>query len=149
MTKINVQVIGAKSIIDKMERLSNNVAGEALERALVSGGLIIVNEAKQPPPRGAPYKTGNLRRSIHVGGYGAKGGLEVPTTGTDIGGNRHTRNSAEVLVGTNVEYAEIVEYGSSKRPASGFLRRAVDTQKNAAAKEVGEALKDLLRAAAR
>lgn len=146
MAGMKIAVVGGRELAAKLRRLSGDVAGKALERALAAGGLEIVNEAKQQ----APWKTGNLRRSLHVGGYEGK---EEPTTGTDIGGNKHTANSAEVLVGTNVEYAAPVEFGPPGPGILGgrkpYLRPAIDTQKEQVAKTIGGTLRDLIMKAAR
>lgn len=147
--KLTAKVIGAKELSQAFERLSRQARGRLLEQALLSGGLLIANDAK----RRAPYRTGNLRRSIHVGGFGAQGGLEGTTTGTDIGGRRSTPTSAEVLVGTNVEYARRLELGFTgtdsrgrryHQPARPYLRSALDSQRQNVVREVGQALRDLL-----
>jgi hypothetical protein len=78
--------------------------------------LLPVNAAKARCPR----KTGNLARSIHVGGHsGLTGGLRGSTgkyggtSGSDLGGNHHSLSYATILAGTNVDYAPSVENGSS------------------------------------
>lgn len=142
---LRVTVTGDKELARRFDQLSAAMRGKTLERALVAGALIVANDAK----RRAPVLTGNLRRSIHVGGYGAAGGLESGTTGTDIGGNRSTATSAEVLVGTNVEYARYPEFGTSKMAARPFVRPALDENRDAVVREVDEALRDLLRSVTR
>lgn len=160
---ITVSIKGGPELAAKLKKLSDNVAGKALENAVVSGALLIQNAAKKK----APVQTGNLRRSLHIGGYteksdigkGAETGLiEIKTktgksfkrkrykgtTGTDVGGNKSSRNSAEVLVGTNVEYAAMLEFGISKMTPRPYLRPALDEKANAVAKEIGKALKILL-----
>lgn len=163
---------GGPELAAKLRRLSDDMAGQALEDAATAGALLVQNEAK----RKAPWRTGNLRRSIHVGGHteksevgsAAKSDLvEVLTktgkhyktrrykgsTGTDIGGNEHSRTRAKVLVGTNVEYARRIEYGFSgtdslgrhyNQPAHPYLRPAFDEKAAAVVKAVGVALRKLL-----
>lgn len=147
--QLKLSVTGDKQLVEAFRRLSRSARGETMERALLSGGLLVVNEAK----RRAPYKTGNLRRSLHVGGFGAEGGLEGDTTGTDIGGRQSTDTRAEVRVGTNVEYARRIELGFTgtdsrgrqyHQPARPYLRPAFDGQRQAVVREVGDALRKLL-----
>lgn len=147
---ISVSIRGGMELVAKLKKLSDEVAGEALENAVVSGALLVQNRAKE----NAPFITGNLRRSVHIGGHSGESELAASETGTDIGGNKSDRDHAEVLVGTNVEYARRIEYGFSgtdslgrsyNQPPQPYLRPAMDEKKSAVAKEIGEALKILLR----
>jgi len=142
---ISVNVIGTKAVQYKLGKVAVVCGGENLERALVFGGLLGINRAKQI----APIRTGNLRRSLHIGGHsGASGGL-VSTTGTDVGGNQHSPVSATVLAGTNVEYARYLEEGTSRMSARPYLRPAFDESAQAIAHEVGASMAAIIRAAVR
>ena len=152
MTRADFTLTGDKRLAAQLRSMERAVRGKVLLRALVSGGLLIVNEAK----RLAPYKRGNLRRSIHVGGEGVSGGLEGQTTGTDIGGQASGRDWAEVSVGTNVEYAARREFGFAGAdrlgrvyhdPATPYLRPAVESEKGAVQKEIAGAVRAQLRKA--
>ncbi len=68
-------------------------------RGVIECGLAIEAQAKAL----APVDTGRLRDSL----------------ATAVGSN-------EVIVGTNVEYAPYVEYGTSRSVAQPFLRPAID-----------------------
>lgn len=160
---IRLRIEGGESLARKLNALGEAVRGRALEQAVVAGALIVQNAAKQR----APYKTGNLRRSIHVGGHGDLN----DTTGGQIEGPVRSPNHVEVLVGTNVEYARQREYGGTITPvnrqfltwrdddgtfhrarsvtqaATPYLRPALDENAAAVRTEIGEALRDLLRAA--
>ncbi len=130
---------GDRELSRQLAGLSRAARGEALKHALISGALLLRNDAKGR----APYRTGNLRRSLHVGGEG----VEAGTTGTDIGGQVVGPDYAEVVVGTNVEYAIFLELGTSRMAARPYLRPAVDAQRGAVAREIADALRDLLRRA--
>lgn len=154
MAQADFTLTGDKQLAAQFRHMEKAVRGKVLLRALVSGGLLIVNEAK----RLAPYDTGNLRRSLHVGGEGSSGGLEGNTTGTDIGGQETGRDWAEVSVGTNVEYAARREFGFAGAdslgrvyhdPATPYLRPAAESQKGVAQKEIGAAVRVQLRKAIR
>jgi HK97 gp10 family phage protein len=140
--QLTVKVTGSRETAARLARLSDAMAGQVLERAATSGALLVANAAKEK----CPYRTGNLRRSIHVGGHvGESGGL-VDTTGQDLGGNQNSRTHAEVVVGTDVEYAAPIEYGANGRAARPFMRPALDSQREAVVQEIGAALRDLLAA---
>lgn len=138
---ISVSIKGGAEIAAKLKRLSDDVAGKALENAVVSGALLIQNAAKKK----APVRTGNLRRSIHIGGHSDQSEL-ADSTGGDLGGNKNDGKSAEVLVGTDVVYAASHEFGRGNLAARPYMRPALDENKEKVVKEIGEALKDLLRA---
>jgi HK97 gp10 family phage protein len=138
--KMDITVTGGPELVRRLESLIGGTAGELLESAVVSGALIVVNDAK----RRAPVLTGNLRRSIHVGGHGHGGGLESGggDTGTDIEGNSHSNHSAEVQVGTNVDYAAAQEYGTSRGiRAHPYLRPAFDENTDKVADEIKAAVR--------
>ena len=110
----------------------------------MSGGLLVQNAAKTA----APFRTGTLRRSIHIGGHTDKAG---DFEGSDIGGN----SPRQIVIGTNVPYARRIEYGFSDtdvlgrtyhQPPNSYLRSSMDSQEGAVMREVAEALRDLLKA---
>lgn len=146
---IGMSVSGSESLKRKLDALGEAAQGQALERALVAGALIVQNDAK----RRAPYRTGTLRRSIHIGGHADLAG---DFQGTPIESPQNNGNQVEVLVGTNVAYARRIEYGFSdadrlgreyNQPARPYLRPALDENAGEVSQEVSEALRDLIRAA--
>lgn len=133
---LHVTIRGGRELTAKLGRLSDEMAGKALEDAVTAGALLVENAAKENLVKNRSYITGNLLRSIH-------------TEATE-----RSRSRAIVVVGTDVEYARRVEYGFSgadslgrryNQPAKPYLRPALDTQKGAVTREVREALRDLLR----
>lgn len=90
------------------------------ESAIKAGALIVQNEAKQT----APYKTGNLRRSIHTETLGSGEKLEAK-------------------VGTNVVYAAAQEFGLADRniPAHPYLRPALDNNRAKIKREIERVMK--------
>jgi len=134
MANVALILTGDKELAAKFGKLSSSLRGQSLVRALEAGAMPIVNDAKQR----APYKTGNLRRSIHVGDQQSSG------------------STASVKVGTDVEYARRIELGFAgadslgrvyNQPARPYLRPALDAKKGDAREEVADALRDLIRAA--
>ena len=92
---------------------------EAVERGLAAIGMRAVTYTHRPKKRrGTPVDTGRLRNSIAWATASQGGG------GTDApsGGGADDRT---VIIGTNVEYGEIVEEGTSKRKPAHMLRNAL------------------------
>ena len=92
---------------------------EAVERGLAAIGMRAVTYTHRPKERGGtPVDTGRLRNSIAWATASQGGG------GTDApsGGGADDRT---VVIGTNVEYGETVEEGTSKRKPAHMLRNAL------------------------
>lgn len=117
--KIKAELKGLDNLKKKFDQLEKVTQGKILANAVQSGANPILNMAIEK----TPWLTGNLRRSLHS---------ELVNTS-----NTH----AEADIGTDVEYAPFVEFGTSKQAAQPYLRPAFDTQQNAAIKEIGDALK--------
>lgn len=154
---VRMTVTGSESLSRKFAALGEAAQGRMLERALVAGGLIVQNAAKQA----APYRTGNLRRSIHIGGHEDlatdRQGI-TDKTGATVPDPEIGTTDAAIYIGTDVVYARRLEYGFSGQDARGrryqqgprpYLRPAIDTNGSEVRQEVVEALRDLLRAALR
>lgn len=139
MADLSLTLTGDRQLAAQFDALSDAVRGQVLKRAVVAGALLIANDAKAR----APYRTGNYRRSIHVGGEG----VDAQTTGTDIGGQEIGADYAEVKIGSNVEYGIYLELGTRHMAARPHLRPAVESQRGAVEREVADALRDLLRSA--
>lgn len=105
---------------------------EAIEKALVSVGLkmernakIEINKAVYDTPESPSYKrTGRLRASITFATSTAKG---VPAKEAEPGDAEllGEPDKDTVYVGTNVEYAPYVEFGTSKMKKRPYLKPAV------------------------
>lgn len=116
---ITHHIEGEQELARALKALAKSVQGQILENAVLAGCLPIQNDAVA----NAPYLTGTLRRSIHS---------EVIERG---------KTSVVGMVGTDVEYAPFVEFGTSRMGARPFLRNAYDGNKNAAIKEIADALR--------
>ena len=104
---LKVTMVGDKETAQAFSRLGVNLSGKMLLAAVLSGAGILRDRAKQL----APYLTGTLRRSIHIGGYLGSGGEGYD----DIGGKIVTPDRVGVEVGTNLIYAAIQEFGGTIR----------------------------------
>ena len=108
---------------------------EAVERGLAAIGMQAVTYTHRPKERGGtPVDTGRLRNSIAWATASQGGG------GTDApsGGGADDRT---VIIGTNVEYGEIVEEGTSKRKPAHMLRNALTDGSDEYARIMEAALK--------
>jgi len=106
------------AMAEKFKRKAKKAMGSIAE-ALMDGGLSVEREAKI----NCPVDTGRLRASIT------------------------TRQTSETLVevGTNVEYAENVEYGTSKQRAQPYLHPAYEAKKEEVKRRIAKALKEAMR----
>lgn len=155
-----VTVQGGPRLKRQLAALERTLRGEILENATVAGGLLVANRWKEL----ARFRTGTLRRSIHVGGHAdltpdfaagpAEGGAEFH----DIGRGEVSGDYAEALVGTDVPYARRLEMGFVgtdslgryyNQPGDGAARQAFDETRDAVVKEIGEAIEDQLVRVAR
>ena len=108
---------------------------EAVERGLAAIGMRAVTYTHRPKERGGtPVDTGRLRNSIAWATASQGGG------GTDApsGGGADDRT---VIIGTNVEYGETVEEGTSKRKPAHMLRNALTDGSDEYARIMEAALK--------
>ena len=108
---------------------------EAVERGLAAIGMRAVTYTHRPKERGGtPVDTGRLRNSIAWATASQGGG------GTDapLGGGADDRT---VVIGTNVEYGEFVEEGTSKRKPAHMLRNALTDGSDEYARIMEAALK--------
>lgn len=108
---------------------------EAVERGLAAIGMRAVTYTHRPKERGGtPVDTGRLRNSIAWATASQGGG----GTDTPLGGGADDRT---VIIGTNVEYGEIVEEGTSNRKPAHMLRNALTDGSDEYARIMEAALK--------
>jgi len=109
---------------DEVKKIAERLA----EKSSFEIGLFVEGQAKLL----APVDTGRLRSSITTAsGFGQR---TKPTgkgaVGTDIIAS--PKDKLETFVGTPVDYAPYMEYGTVKTNAQPFLRPALDTAKGRA-----------------
>lgn len=99
-----LKMTGANQLRANVKQLEAN-AQRHMTAAIKSAALLVQNDAKEK----SPYKTGNLKSSIHI---------EMEGSGDETIAN----------VGTNVVYAATQEFGDDSRniPAQPYLRPALD-----------------------
>jgi HK97 gp10 family phage protein len=147
---ITAKVVGGAALSAKLKLLERAVQNKAIEQALVSGALVIVNQAKI----NAPYRTGTLRRSLHIGGH-TKLTPEYQSKSEDQGqyGSVGMPPGTAVMIGTNLPYAARVEFGFTGQDSLGrtydqaaqpYLTTAFEEKKDEAVKEIGDAFREIV-----
>lgn len=143
------QGLGVSGLLELNEEFDDleNALTEEIVTALMRGGMIIEADAK----RRCPTDTGRLKASIWNDveridtttfrlSVGASGETKT-TVGIKREKNWLGKSHAKYGVGTNVEYAKFVEFGTSKMAARPFLRPAVDAK----AKDVVDEIRGSIR----
>lgn len=107
---LKITMVGDKAVAKALNRLGGNLSGRMMVKAVVSGGWILLNRMKQL----APYLTGTLKRSLHIGGHTNLAAGFNPSEGySDIGGEVITADRVGIETGTNLVYAAIQEFGGT------------------------------------
>ncbi len=142
---INVTIRGNKKIEAALKKMSQEMRKKAVPAAVVSGALVVANDAK----RRAPFITGTLRRSLHIGGHGDKtpGHKIGPPPTKPLPPPKWRGATLVAFVGTNLVYAPPVEFGMSNRVAKPYLRPALDQNKQTVKAEMRAVLKDFINRA--
>jgi len=159
---ISFKVTGVDKVVAALQKAGLDIA-DAFATGLVSGALLVNNDAKKK----APYKTGNLKRSLHIGLGNAQGDVQQNVTDKDtsdaapsmprsaafraIADELRKEGRAVVTVGTDVDYAASQEYlwerlgpGTHGTNTGPFLRPALDDNRARIGKEVGEATRAVI-----
>jgi len=115
--KIGIE--GGKEIAEKFKSIGKRVYTQQ-EQAVMQAGMVVERDAKI----NAPVDTGRLRNSI----------------ATRLSESSSNNISAEV--GTNVQYAKSVEYGTSRMGAQPYLYPALENNKQKILKMLAKAFKE-------
>jgi HK97 gp10 family phage protein len=129
------------------ERDYPGIIRKVQERFLVEAGVMVQGAAVSL----APIDSGNLKGSItwrtekQQGAFNVEGNNKTGTmiSGPSGGQMQMVKASGgdEVHVGTNVEYAEYVEYGAGGRAAQPYMRPAIDENRRNLVRRLAELVK--------
>lgn len=117
---MGMKLEGADGLSKKFAKIAEQ-ASSKLEAAVTVGAMKVQNSAKYK----APYKTGNLRSSIHT----------APESSSS--------DEVVVRVGTDVIYAAAQEFGTATIPPHPYLRPALDSNRAEVKREIKRALEKL------
>jgi len=128
--------------------VSNTMADKnyaaAMESAAAKTILAVAIDIQGQAMLNVPIKTGRLAGSITYATQKHKGRTRTPATAKDKVSVPTDEWTA--YVGSNVEYAQHVEYGAKGRPAKPFLRTALDERRSVATKIAQRAVRRALKA---
>lgn len=97
---------------------------EAIDRAMEMIGLQMEGYAKEALTASKAVDTGRLRGSVTYATVNSHSSGQSPAEGSDYA-THGTPERGEVVIGTNVEYAPYIEFGTSKMAARPYLRNTV------------------------
>lgn len=120
-----MSVQGVPELLRRLNVAANALGGPGLMPAIRAGGDLLVSEIQE----WAPVLTGNLKRSYHQ----EDGAV--------------TADGAQVLVGTDVDYAPHQEFGTRYQPGTPHVRPALETASEAILQEIVSAAEVQLRRA--
>jgi len=129
-SQLTMEIRGLDEFMRRLDGLSAVTRDETIGTALLAGALVLEGYAKaaiaNPPKSGKIYMHGKVAHQASAPG-------EAPAT--DIGQLYDSfstkRDGAEARVDVHSEYAEALEFGSSKMAARPYLRPAMDEHKDA------------------
>ena len=129
-SQLSMEIRGLDEFMRRLASLSTVTRDETIGTALLAGALVLKGYARaaiaNPPKSGKIYKHGKVAHQASAPG-------EAPAT--DIGQLYDSfstkRDGAEARVDVHSEYAEALEFGSSKMAARPYLRPAMDEHKDA------------------
>ncbi len=144
---MHASIKGGPELAAKLRQLSDEMAGKALEDATTAGALLVQNAAVKK----APFLTGTLRRSIHTlttlrsrtRAVVAVGPSKIPYAAIqEFGGFIHAKGEGWLRFKTRDGSWHTVK--SVQIPAHPYLRPALDENKGAVVREIGDSLRALL-----
>lgn len=117
MIKLKLQEKSVRETLKYFDNFAKRKQGQIVLE-LRKSAVRIESEAK----RNTPVDTGRLRSSIHSEYAGKEGFHYSDKKGNGFNGGLSTRaQGLQILVGTNVEYAALIEYGGKGKGPRPYL----------------------------
>lgn len=130
---VKIKMKGVKEVQQALLALNGKFL-EAVAAALLAGGLVVVNAAKDRAERQGIWITHDLIRSIHP----------EPNSVAALASQLKSMSRAELLVVVGVPYGKWNEYMNPKGP---YLRPALQENKTKVRNEIRKALRQVVAAA--
>mgnify|MGYP000872909490 FL=1 len=121
--KSNIQIKHLDRLQKTLDRLDVMEQDTVLQEAIANGAQVAVDAAKLL----VPVDTGDLRDSLHVGGFTrlSRGWRRIGNYGS-LGLPGGKAKAYAVLVGTTLPHGRLVEMGTKRTRPKPYLRPAVD-----------------------
>ena len=127
--KFDFHIEGAKELDAALKRLGLDMERKIAKSAVRAGATVIAKEAKN----NVPVESGTLRNSIRVVTRSKRVGDAVASVVTRSGKKWRSKNM-------DAWYAPLIEFGTKNRPATPFLRPALDVKGPEAIKKMSEVI---------
>lgn len=128
---LSFKIEGGKQLERALKRIGPEFEKKIAKSAVRAGANVIAKEARLL----APDESGTLKRSIKVVARSKRVGDAVASVVTRSGKRWTAR-------GMNAWYAGMVEFGTEKRPATPFLRPALDGKGAEAVKAMAKKIRE-------
>lgn len=139
---VAITVVNAKQVTDRLEKLDDVIAVE-IKKAVQKAALMVEGAAKVKIQRGA--KTGQVYAGANGRLHQASAPGEAPATNTGrlVGSITHNIKDSGLtaIVGSDVEYAIHLEFGTRNMGARPFLQPSVEENRQKIEKMFADAIK--------
>jgi len=110
--RVSVKITGIPEVQAALESLPDAVRADAIGNVLFDAAKPVADAARAQ----APVRTGKLRQSI-----------EIALRARGQGQTARARRGSGIFVGSTSPLAHLSEYGTSRQPAQGWMRRSYDS----------------------
>lgn len=117
MSSFKFKIVGGKELDAALKRIGPDFERKIAKGAVRAGANVIAKQAKE----NAPVDDGTLRNSIRVVARSKRIGDAVVSVVTRAGKRWRSKNM-------DAWYAGLIEFGTKNRPATPFLRPALDAK---------------------
>ena len=127
--RVTVKVHGVPEVQRALESLPDAVKADAIGNVLFEAAKPVADAARA----NVPVRTGKLRQSIKIA-LRARG----------QGQTTRAQRGSGIFVGSTSALAHLSEYGTSRQPAQGWMRRAYDSTAGKARQTIETGLLDAI-----
>lgn len=124
MPALSMKLEGAEALRKTLDRIEAKIATKIAKKAMREGAKVVLRAAKAR----APVDTGRMKRALIVRAARRRKRGEA-SFNVMFDTKKYPDLVTVTSDGKRFFYPAIVEYGTSSRPAKGFIRAAWDSQK--------------------
>lgn len=139
--RMSATIKGLDEVLAKLDAVDDVHKTQALRDGLAAGGAEVIDAAKNI----VPVDTGDLRDSLHVGGYTSltPGYRKVRRFG-ELDKPKGSGKGVQVFIGSMWPYAHLVEGGTRRVAARPYMRRALDTHEKNVLRQVDKSVQKVI-----